>query len=102
MTRSLTLCLVSCLFIALALPALATPEGAVMPWDVGLTRLIDNLTNKVARLLILGAVVISGLTWAFTEHNTGGRKVSQVVFGGAVAVAATSFLTALGIGAAVL
>ena len=30
------------------------------------------------------------------EHGTGGRKISQIVFGGGVALAAVSFLAGLG------
>lgn len=46
--------------------------------------------------MIIAAVVIAGIIWAFTEHGTGGRKISQIVFGGGVALAGVSFLTALG------
>ena len=67
-----------------------------MPWDTGLQNLVDNLTGTVARLMIIAAIVVAGITWAFTEHGTGGRKISQIVFGGGVALAAVSFLAGLG------
>ena len=88
--------------LALALPVFAAPSGPEMPWDQGLSNLVENLSGTVARLLILAAVVIAGLFWAFTEHNTGARKISQIVFGGAVALAAISFLAALGFSGAVV
>ncbi len=90
------------LMLACTEQALAGTSGAPRPWDTGLSNLIDNLTSTVARLLILGAVVISGLLWAFTEHNTGARRISQIVFGGAVALGAVAFLAALGFSGAVV
>lgn len=90
-------------FLALALPTLASAStaGPPMPWDTGLQNLVDNLTGTVARLLVIAAIVIAGVAWAFTEHGTGGRRISQIVFGGAVALAAVSFLTSLGFSGAV-
>ena len=84
--------------LAVLLPtvAQAAVSGPAMPWDEGLQALIDNLTGTVARLLVIAAIVVAGLAWAFTEHGTGGRKVSQIVFGGAIALAAVTFLAALG------
>lgn len=76
--------------------ALAAGGGPAMPWDTGLTNLADNLTGTVAHLGIIAAVVVAGLTWAFTEHGTGGRKLSQLVFGGGIALGAVSFLANLG------
>ena len=80
----------------------ASTSSVTMPWDTGLENLVDNLTGTVARLMIIAAIVVAGITWAFTEHGTGGRKISQIVFGGAVALAAVSFLAALGFAGAVL
>ena len=96
------------LALALALtclmPGVAAASGAgpAMPWDTGLTNLVDNLTGTVARLMIIAAIVVAGITWAFTEHGTGGRKLSQIVFGGGVALAAASFLASLGLTGAVV
>ena len=50
---------------------------------------------------MIAAIVIAGVAWAFTEHGTGGRRISQIVFGGAVALAAVSFLASLGFAGAV-
>ena len=63
----------------------------------GLANLADNLTGPTARALILIAIVVSGVAWAFTEHGTGGRRLSQIVFGAAIALGAVALLTALGI-----
>ena len=99
-----TLRAVVCTLLVLGfLPAVAhaAPAGPAMPWDTGLQALIDNLTGTVARLLTIAAIVVAGLAWSFTEHGTGGRKISQIVFGGAVALAAVTFLAALGVAGAV-
>ncbi len=98
MTRATrTRFLLACLLVLLAAPAAhATTGGPAMPWDTGLSNLVNNLTGTVARLGIIAAIVIAGITWAFTEHGTGGRKLSQIVFGGGVALAAVSFLANLG------
>ncbi|MCP3962337.1 MAG: conjugal transfer protein TrbC [bacterium] len=93
-SRALSLaCLVLLLFPG---TAFASTGGPAMPWDTGLQNLVDNLTGTVARLMIIAAIVVAGITWAFTEHGTGGRKLSQIVFGGGVALAAVSFLANLG------
>ncbi len=82
--------------------AFATTGGASMPWDQGLNNLIDNLTGTVARLMIIAATVVAGISWALTEHNTGGRKLSQLIFGGGIALAAVQFLAALGFAGALV
>ena len=83
-------------------PAMASSNGGEMPWNTPLDLLMQNLTGPVAHLLIAMAVVISGVTWAFTEHGTGGRKISQLVFGGSVALGAVAFLQNLGFAGALL
>ena len=88
--------LILLLFVLTPGLVVASTAGAGMPWDQGLNNLVDNLSGTVARLMIIAAVVIAGITWAFTEHGTGGRKISQIVFGGGVALAGVSFLSALG------
>ncbi len=101
--RSLTKCLLILTLVILA-PGLAgaTTGGAPMPWDTGLANLADNMTGPTARALIIIAIVVSGLAWAFTEHGTGGRRLSQIVFGAAIALGAVALLSALGITAAVI
>ena len=99
--RSLRPALVSFTAVLLTLAvvpaAYASSGGAPMPWDTGLANLADNLTGPTARALILIAIVVSGIAWAFTEHGTGGRRLSQIVFGAAIALGAVALLTALGI-----
>ena len=82
-------------------PALATPAGAEMPWDTPLTNLLNNLQGTVARIAITVAIVLTGLIFAFGEAGSGLRKVMGIAFGGALALGALAFMTALGwVGAA--
>jgi len=76
--------------------ALATPAGSAMPWDTPLQNLLDNLQGTVARVLITIAIVLTGLIFAFGEAGSGFRKVFGIAFGGALALGALTFMTALG------
>ena len=100
--KHLTLAFALAITLLPASVALASTSGPSMPWDTGLNNLVDNLTGTVARLMIAAAAVVAGITWAFTEHGTGGRKLSQIVFGGSIAMAAVSFLANLGFTGAVV
>ena len=87
--------------IAFAGPALATPAGTPMPWDTPLNNLLNNLQGTVARIAITIAIVLTGLIFAFGEAGSGLRKVMSIAFGGALALGALTFMTALGwVGAA--
>jgi len=77
-------------------PASAAPTGAAMPWDAPLTTILDNLQGTVARVLITIAVVLTGLLFAFGEAGGAFRKIFGIAFGGALALGALTFLSALG------
>jgi type IV secretion system protein VirB2 len=84
------------LVVAGAEAAFATPAGAAMPWDTPLTNLLNNLQGTVARIAITIAIVLTGLIFAFGEAGSGLRKVMGIAFGGALALGALAFMTALG------
>lgn len=88
--------LTALLVVAGAGAALATPAGASMPWDTPLTNLLNNLQGTVARIAITVAIVLTGLIFAFGEAGSGLRKVMSIAFGGALALGALTFMTALG------
>ena len=90
------------LLAAAAPPGLATTGGTAMPWDQPLIRIQENLTGPVASAIIIIAVALAGVMWALSDHGTGMRRVSQVIFGAGVALGAVSFVTALGFSGAVL
>jgi len=84
------------LAVADAVPCWAAPTGAAMPWDAPLTTILDNLQGTVARVLITIAVVLTGLLFAFGEAGGAFKKVFGIAFGGALALGALTFLSALG------
>jgi len=84
--------------LTIALPArafAAAAGGGVLPWDTPLTTLQTDLQGPVAHAVTTAAVIGAGLTWAFSEHGTGARKVSALAFGGAAALGATQLMTAI-------
>jgi len=76
--------------------AFAAPAGAAMPWDKPLTTILDNLQGTVARVLVTVAVVLTGLLFAFGEAGGAFKKVFGIAFGGALALGALTFMSALG------
>ena len=90
------------LFLAFASPAFAASGGPSMPWDPALQALVDNVSGTVAHLVLLGLMVIAGIVWAASDHSQGVRRLSQIIFGGALAVEAVAVLSSLGLGGAVL
>ena len=90
------------LALSLTGSAFASTSGPSMPWDSAIKNLTDNLAGPVARGMIIAAIVVAGITWAFTEHGTGGRKLSQLIFGGGIALGAVSLIASLGFTAALI
>jgi type IV secretion system protein TrbC len=74
----------------------AAPTGPAMPWDGPLNTILTSLSGTVAHVLITVAVIVTGLVFAFTEHGSGARRLFGVAFGGAIALGALSFMTAVG------
>jgi type IV secretion system protein VirB2 len=77
-------------------PAEGAPIGPAMPWDGPLNTILGSLSGTVAHVLITVAVIVTGLVFAFTEHGSGARRLFGVAFGGALALGALSFMTAVG------
>ena len=84
------------LVAGLAVPAAAATSGPAMPWDGPLQTILTSLSGTVAHVLITVAVIVTGLVFAFTEHGSGARRLFGVAFGGALALGALSFMTAVG------
>jgi type IV secretory pathway VirB2 component (pilin) len=76
--------------------AAAATSGPAMPWDGPLQTILNSLSGTVAHVLITVAVIVTGLVFAFTEHGSGARRLFGVAFGGAIALGALSFMTAIG------
>jgi type IV secretory pathway VirB2 component (pilin) len=82
--------------IVLPTRAFAAVAGAgVLPWDAPLNTLQTDLQGPVAHTITTAAIIGAGLTWAFSEHGTGARKISALAFGGAAALGAAALMTAI-------
>ena len=73
----------------------AIAAGGALPWDQPLNTLQTDLQGPVAHAVTTAAIIGTGLTWSFSEHGTGVRKMSSLAFGGAAALGATQLMTAL-------
>ena len=73
----------------------AAVAGGALPWDAPLLTLQTDLQGPVAHAVTTAAVIGTGLTWSFSEHGSGTRRMSAVAFGGAAALGATQLMTAL-------
>ena len=82
--------------LGLAAQGVAATSGPSMPWDGPLQIILASLGGTVAHVLITVAVIVTGLVFAFTEHGSGARRLFGVAFGGALALGALSFMTAVG------
>ncbi len=82
--------------LLLDVPAGAATSGPAMPWDTPLQTILNSLSGTVAHVLITVSVITTGFVFAFTEHGAGARRLFGVAFGGALALAALSFMTAVG------
>jgi type IV secretory pathway VirB2 component (pilin) len=69
--------------------------GGGMPWEGPLTAVMDSITGPVARIVAILIIVATGLTLAFGDVGQGFKKLLQILFGLAIAFAATSFFLPL-------
>ena len=74
------------LVLFLACPVFAQAD----PWTASSDALKDAFTGPIATALILVAIVICGLTFAFSEGQ-GKKTMAGVIFGGAMAMGAVRF-----------
>lgn len=72
--------------------------GGSMPWDGPLISIMQDLQGTVAHTLIIIAIVVTGLLFAFGEHGTSMRKIGGIAAGGSLALGAASFVSGLGLG----
>ena len=93
---NLPVCSILLLLEAVVSSVEAAPTGPPMPWDGPLNTILTSLSGTVAHVLITVAVIVTGLVFAFTEHGSGARRLFGVAFGGALALGALSFMTAVG------
>jgi len=75
------------LFLATASVSLAQD-----PWTASATNLKTAFTGPIVTALIAVAVVITGMTFAFSEGQ-GKRQLTGLLFGGAMALGAVRFMS---------
>jgi type IV secretion system protein VirB2 len=99
--RAFTLILTASAFVDAA--HAATGGGGGMPWEGPLQQVADSITGPVARIISILIIVATGMTLAFGDVGQGFKKLLQILFGLAIAFAATSFfLPLVGGGGAVI
>jgi len=82
-------------FIAIVAPAYAAGSG--MPWEGPLEQVVDSITGPVARAAGVIAVVMVGITIAFSGDGTALRKLAYVGAGLCLAFwAATGIVSLFG------
>src|SRR2546425_4242136 len=72
------------------LPVVAQAAGS--PWENAVDVLQRAFTGPIARGLSLVAIVVGGLTMAFTEGGDSKRMLAGITFGVGMAIGAVNFL----------
>ncbi len=78
--------------LALITVLVATAHAQTSPWETVATRLATAFTGAIAKGLALVAIVLGGLTLAFSEAG-GKRAIGGLVFGCGLALGASNFMT---------
>lgn len=81
------------LALAVALPTNAFAQ--TMPWESPLRQLLNSLQGPTAQIIIIMAIVIAGLAFCIGEAGSFFRRCSAAVFGGAIAIGASSWAPTL-------
>ena len=75
----------------ITLPTRAFSSGTSMPWETPLQNIVDSITGPVAKGVAILAIVVAGLAMAMGEGGGFFRKAAGIVFGIAIAFAATQW-----------
>ncbi len=70
---------------------MAQVASAQSPWERAANNLSLSFTGPLARSLVMVAIVIGGLMFAFGEHGANNR-LAGIVFGGGIALFAAQFM----------
>ena len=77
--------------IAILVPPAAFAAGTGMPWETPLQNILDSLTGPVAKAIAIIAIVLTGLGFAMGETGGTMRRLCGIVFGIAIAFAASQW-----------
>lgn len=83
--------IVATALIAMSVAGPAYAAGSGMPWEGPLEQVVDSITGPVARAAGVIAIVIAGVTIAFSEGGGGVRKLAWAGLGIAIMFAAVSW-----------
>lgn len=84
--------------IAVALLIIIIPSVALaqaMPWESPLRQLLQSFQTTTAQILIIMAIIGAALAFAFGEAGSIFRRAAGIVFGGAIAIGASTWAPAL-------
>ncbi len=76
--------------------------GDDMPWNPPLEKVKAALSGTTAHSIIVIAIILTGIGFAIGEHGGLIRKALGIIFGGSIAVGATSLYATLSIGGALI
>jgi type IV secretory pathway VirB2 component (pilin) len=79
------------LAIVLLAPSVALASGTGMPWETPLQSILDSITGPVAKAVAILAIVLTGLGFAMGETGGTMRRLCGIVFGVAIAFAASQW-----------
>ena len=92
MKNKITL-LTTLLIITLLTPSLALAQA--MPWEGPLQQLLQSFQTTTAQILIIMAIIGAALAFSFGEAGSFFRRSAGIVFGGAIAVGASTWAPTL-------
>ena len=78
--------------VSLALLTTAVAHAQSSPWEAAIAKLVQFFTGPLAKGLSLIAIVIGGLTMAYSESGSK-KQFAGIVFGIGMAVGAASLLS---------
>jgi type IV secretion system protein TrbC len=90
--RTMTALIFLAFMLLLPVAASATNTGETMPWDQGLTVIMNALSGTTVKIIGVILIIGAGLMIAFTE-GAAIKKVGFIVVGLGIALNAASFLT---------
>ncbi|HMO18734.1 MAG TPA: TrbC/VirB2 family protein [Oligoflexia bacterium] len=85
-------------FLGILTAVVIVPTSAyaqIMPWENPLRQLLNSLQGPTAQIIIIMAIVIAGLAFCVGEAGSFFRRCSAAVFGGAIAIGASSWAPTL-------
>ena len=76
-------------------PDLALAAAQNLPWEQPLESIVDSLSGPVVTSLSIAAIVVAGLTYAFSEGGGMMRRSSGMVVGLSIAALSATLVTEL-------